>query len=87
MKRNMKVVSVEIYTYYFLKGVLNCDEIGCMISDFVFIDKVKEKLVGLDVLIKKLKVFKDDMNEWYIEIPNLIEDTDKTYILIEMEVL
>lgn len=83
----MKTVHVEIYTYYFLKGFLNCGSIGCMISDFVFIDKVKEKLVGLDGLIKTLKVFKDDMNEWYIEIPNLIEDTDKTYVLIEMEVL
>lgn len=87
MKRNMETVNVEIYTYYFLKGVLHCDEIGLMISDFVFIDKVKEKLVGLDTLIKTLKVFKDDMNEWYIEIPNLIEDADKTYIGIEMEVL
>lgn len=83
----MKTVNVEIYTYYFLKGFLNCDSIGCMISDFVFIDKVKEKLAGLDGLIKTIKVFKDDMNEWYIEIPNLIEDADKTYILIEMEVL
>ena len=83
----MKTVNVEIYTYYFLKGVLNCDEIGCMISDFVFINKVEQKLVGLDTLIKKLKVFKDDMYEWYIEIPNLIEDEDKTYIGIEMEVL
>lgn len=83
----MKTVNVEIYTYYFLKGVLNCDEIGCMISDFVFINKVEEKLIGLDPLIKKLKVFKDDMYEWYIEIPNLIEDEDKTYIGIEIEVL
>lgn len=83
----MKTVNVEIYTYYFLKGVLNCDAIGCMISDFVFIDKVKEKLVGLNTLIKTLKVFKDDMNEWYIEIPNLSEDEDRTYIGIEMEVL
>lgn len=83
----MKNVNVEIYTYYFLKGVLNCDTIGCMISDFVFIDKVKEKLVGNDALIKTLKVFKDDMHEWYIEIPNLKEDEDRTYIIIEMEVL
>lgn len=83
----MKTVNVEIYTYYFLKGVLNCDEIGCMISDFVFINKVEEKLLGLNPLIQTLKVFKDDMYEWYIEIPNLIEDEDKTYIGIEMEVL
>lgn len=87
MKRNMKAVHVEIYTYYFLKGQLNCDGIGCMISDFVFIDKVKEKLVGLNTLIKTLKVFKDDMHEWYIEIPNLKEDEDRIYIDIEMEVL
>lgn len=87
MKRNMKTVNVEIYTYYFLKGVLNCDEIGCMISDFVFINKVEEKLFGLDTLIKTLKVFKDDMHEWYIEILNLIEDEDRTYIGIEIEVL
>lgn len=83
----MKTVNVEIYTYYFLKGVLNCDEIGCMISDFVFINKVEEKLIGLNPLIQTLKVFKDDMYEWYIEIPNLIEDEDKTYIGIEIEVL
>lgn len=83
----MKTVNVEIYTYYFLKGVLNCDEIGCMISDFVFINKVEEKLIGLNPLIQTLKVFKDDMYEWYIEIPNLIEDDDKTYIGIEIEVL
>ena len=83
----MKTVNVEIYTYYFLKGVLNCDSIGCMISDFVFINKVEEKLLGLDPLIKTLKVFKDDMHEWYIEIPNLIEDEDRTYIGIEIEVL
>lgn len=83
----MKTVNVEIYTYYFLKGVLNCDEIGCMISDFVFINKLEQKLVGVDTLIKTLNVFKDDMYEWYIEIPNLIEDEDKTYISIEMEVL
>lgn len=83
----MKTVNVEIYTYYFLKGFLNCDSIGCVISDFVFIDKVKEKLVGVDSLIKTLKVFKDDMNEWYIEIPNLKEDEERTYIGIEMEVI
>lgn len=83
----MKTVNVEIYTYYFLKGVLNCDEIGCMISDFVFINKVEEKLIGLNPLIQTLKVFKDDMDEWYIEIPNLIEDEDRTYIGIEIEVL
>lgn len=83
----MKTVHVEIYSYYFLKGVLKCDEIGCMISDFVFIDKVKEKLVGPKTLIKTLKVFKADMDEWYIEIPNLKEDEDRTYIDIEMEVL
>lgn len=83
----MKTVNVEIYTYYFLKGVLNCDEIESFISDFVFINKVEEKLLGLDALIKTLKVFKDDINEWYIEIPNLKEDEDRTYIDIEMEVL
>ena len=83
----MKTVHVELYTYYFLKGQLNCDVIGCMISEFVFIDKVKEKLVGPKTLIKTLKVFKDDMNEWYIEIPNLDEYEDRTYIEIEMEVL
>jgi len=83
----MKNVHVEIYTYYFLKGQLNCDGIGCMISDFVFIDKLKEKLVGPSTLIKTLKVFKDDMYEWYIEIPNLDEYEDRTYIEIEMEVL
>lgn len=83
----MKTVNVEIYTYYFLKGVLNCDEIGCMISDFVFINKIEEKLLGIDTLIKTLKVFKDDMYEWYIEIPNLKEDEERTYIGIEMEVL
>lgn len=83
----MKTVHVEIYTYYFLKGVLNCDEIGCLISDFVFIDKLKERVIGHSTLINTLKVFKDDMDEWYIEIPNLKEDEYRTYIEIEMEVL
>lgn len=83
----MKTVHVEIYTYYFLKGVLNCDEIGFLISDFVFIDKLKESVIGQSTLINTLKVFKDDMDEWYIEIPNLKEDEDRTYIEIEMEVL
>ena len=83
----MKTVHVEIYTYYFLKGVLNCDEIGCLISDFVFIDKIKERAIGQSTLINTLTVFKDDMDEWYIEIPNLKEDEDRTYIDIEMEVL
>ncbi len=83
----MKTVHVEIYTYYFLKGVLNFDEIGCLISDFVFIDKLKESVIGQSTLINTLKVFKDDMDEWYIEIPNLKEDEDRTYIEIEMEVL
>lgn len=84
----MKTVHVEIYTYYFLKGILNCDtEIGEMIRDFCFIDKLKEKVIGNSTLINRLKVFKDDMDEWYIEIPNLDEYEDRTYIEIEMEVL
>ena len=83
----MKTVHVEIYTYYFLKGILNCDEIGEMIRDFCFIDKLKEKVIGNSTLINTLKVFKDDMDEWYIEIPNLDEYEDRTYIEIEMEVL
>lgn len=82
----MKTVNVEIYTYYFLKGVLHCGEIGWMIRDFVFIDKLKEKLVGDNTLLNTLNVFKDGLDEWYIEIPNLKEDEDKTYIEIEMEV-
>lgn len=83
----MKTVNVEIYTYYFLKGVLNCDEISLSISDFIFIDKIKEKVIGHNTLINTMKVFKDDMDEWYIEIPNLKEDEDKTYIEVEIEVL
>lgn len=83
----MKTVNVEIYTYYFLKGFLHCDEIGCSISDFVFIDKLKEKLVRDNTLLNTLKVFKDGLDEWYIEIPILKEDEDKTYIEVEIEVL
>lgn len=83
----MKTVNVEIYTYYFLKGVFNCDEISLSISDFIFIDKIKEKVIGHNTLINTMKVFKDDMDEWYIEIPNLKEDEDKTYIEVEIEVL
>ena len=81
----MKTVNIEIYTYYFLKGKLGWDECGCSISDFVFIDKLKEKLVGDNTLLNTLNVFKDGADEWYIEIPNLKED--KTYIEVEIEVL
>lgn len=84
----MKTVHVEIYTYYFLKGNLNCDELDdCRISDFIFIDKLKERVIGPNSLLNTLKVSKDDMDEWYIEIPNLKEHEDRTYIEIEMEVL
>jgi len=82
----MKTVHVELYTYYFLKGQLNCDVIGCMISEFVFIDKVKEKLVGPKTLIKTLKVFKDDMNEWYIVMPH-INTEELVFIEEKIEVL
>lgn len=83
----MKTVNIEIYTYYFLKGKLGWDECGCSISDFVFIDKLKEKLVSDNTLLNTLKVFKDGLDEWYIEIPILKEDEDKTYIEVEIEVL
>lgn len=82
----METVHVEIYTYYFLKGVLNCDEIGCMISDFVFIDKLKEKLIGQSTLINTLEVYRDDMDEWYIVLPN-INTEELTFIEEKIEVL
>lgn len=83
----MKTVNIEIYTYYFLKGKLGWDECGCSISDFVFIDKLKEKLVGDSTLLNTLNVFKEGLGAWYIEIPNLKEDVVKTYIEVEIEVL
>lgn len=82
----MKTVHVELYTYYFLKGVLNCDEIGCMISDFVFIDKLKEKLIGQSTLINTLELYKDDMDEWYIVMPH-INTEELTFIEEKIEVL
>lgn len=83
----MKTVNIEIYTYYFLKGKLGWDECGCSISDFVFIDKLKEKLVVDNTLLNTLNVFKECSGAWYIEIPNLKEDVVKTYIEVEIEVL
>lgn len=83
----MKTVNIEIYTYYFLKGKLGWDECGCSISNFVFIDKLKEKLVGYDTLLNTLNVFKESSGAWYIEIPNLKEEVVKTYIEVEIEVL
>lgn len=82
----MKTVHVEIYTYYFLKGVLNCDEIGCLISDFVFIDKLKERVIGQSTLINTLDVYRDDMDEWYIVLPN-INTEELTFIEEKIEVL
>ncbi len=82
----MKTVHVEIYTYYFLKGVLNCDEIGCLISDFVFIDKLKERVIGHSTLINTLDVYRDDMDEWYIVLPN-INTEELTFIEEKIEVL
>lgn len=82
----MKTVHVEIYTYYFLKGVLNCDEIGCLISDFVFIDKLKERVIGQSTLINTLNVYRDDMDEWYIVLPN-INTEELTFIEEKIEVL
>lgn len=80
----MEIVHIEIYTYYFLKGALNI-EIGDKISDFIFIDKLKEKIIGQNSLINTLKVYKDDRYEWYIELPHLSECD--TYIELLLDVL
>lgn len=82
----MKTVHVEIYTYYFLKGALNCDEIGDKISDYIFIDKFKEKLIGHSTLINTLEVYRDEMDEWYIVLPN-INTEELTFIEEKIEVL